>query len=146
MAKILNEFKEFALKGNVMDMAVGVIVGGAFGKIVTSVVSDVIMPPLAMLLGNVNFADMKWVLKPGTPEVVDKSGNVVVEAVEAISLNYGAFVQNCIDFLVIAICIFFMVKGINRLSRKKKEAPQPAEPSAEEKLLTEIRDLLKEKK
>ncbi len=146
MAKILNEFKEFALKGNVMDMAVGVIVGGAFGKIVTSVVSDVIMPPLAMLLGNVNFADMKWVLKPGTPEVVDKSGNVVVEAVEAISLNYGAFVQNCIDFLVIAICIFFMVKGINRLSRKKKEEPQPTEPSAEEKLLTEIRDLLKEKK
>ena len=147
MAKFIQEFKEFALKGNVMDMAVGVIIGGAFGKIVSSLVADVIMPPIAWMLGGANFADMKWVLKDGIPEKLNEAGEVVEEAVEAITLNYGLFIQNIVDFIIIALCIFLMVKGINKLHKKKDEpAPAAPEPSAEEKLLTEIRDLLKEKK
>ena len=147
MGKFVQEFKEFALKGNVMDMAVGVIIGGAFGKIVSSLVADVIMPPIAWALGGASFADMKWVLKEGIPEKVNAAGEVVEEAVEAITLNYGMFIQNIVDFLIIALCIFLMVKGINKLSKKKAEEPAPEpEPTAEEKLLTEIRDLLKEKK
>ncbi len=147
MAKFIQEFKEFALKGNVMDMAVGVIIGGAFGKIVSSLVADVIMPPIAWALGGASFADMKWVLKEGIPEKVNAAGEVVEEAVEAITLNYGMFIQNIVDFLIIALCIFLMVKGINKLSKKKAEEPAPEpEPTAEEKLLTEIRDLLKKKK
>ena len=148
MAKFVKEFKEFALKGNVMDMAVGVIIGGAFGKIVSSLVADIIMPPIAALFGGASFADMKWELKPGVPEVTDPTtGEVVKEAVEAISLNYGMFIQNIVDFLIIALCIFFMIKAVNKLSRKKAEEPAPdPEPTAEEKLLTEIRDLLKDKK
>ena len=147
MAKFIQEFKEFALKGNVMDMAVGVIIGGAFGKIVSSLVADVIMPPIAWALGGASFADMKWVLKEGIPEKVNAAGEVVEEAVEAITLNYGMFIQNIVDFLIIALCIFLMVKGINKLSKKKAEEPAPEpEPTAEEKLLTEIRALLKEKK
>ena len=146
MAKFIEEFKEFALKGNVMDMAVGVIIGGAFGKIVTSFVSDVLMPPIGVLLGGADFTDMKATIKEA---IVNEAG----EAVEAVTLNYGAFIQNVVDFLIIAICIFLMVKGINKLTtlRKKKEEaaaaePAPApEPSAEEKLLTEIRDLLAKK-
>lgn len=144
MAKFVQEFKEFALKGNVMDMAVGVIIGGAFGKIVSSLVADVIMPPIAALFGGASFADMKWELKPGEPEQVNAAGEVVKEAVEAITLNYGMFIQNIVDFLIIALCIFLMIKGINKLSRKKAEEPEPdPEPTAEEKLLAEIRDLLK---
>ena len=149
----LKEFKEFAVKGNVMDMAVGVIIGGAFGKIVTSLVNDIIMPPIAALMGNVNFADLNIKLKdaiPAVEEVKDEAGNVVVqavEAVEAVTWNYGAFIQNVIDFLIVALCIFFMIKGMNKLNRKKAEEPAPEpEPSAEEKLLTEIRDLLKKEK
>lgn len=147
MAKFIQEFKEFALKGNVVDMAVGVIIGGAFGKIVSSLVADIIMPPIAWLLGGASFADMKCVLRPGIEEQLNEAGEVIVEAVEPITLNYGLFIQNIVDFLIIALCIFFMIKGINKLSKKKAEEPAPApEPSAEEKLLTEIRDLLKEKK
>lgn len=149
----IKEFKEFAVKGNVMDMAVGVIIGGAFGKIVTSLVNDIIMPPIAALMGNVNFAHLNIKLKdaiPAVEEVKDEAGNVIVaaqEAVEAVTFNYGAFIQNIIDFLIVALCIFFMIKGMNKLNRKKAEEPAPEpEPSAEEKLLTEIRDLLKEKK
>ena len=150
MAKFIDEFKEFALKGNVMDMAVGVIIGGAFGKIVTSFVSDVLMPPLGVLLGGADFTDLKLTLKDGVPAQLDEAGNEVVAAVEAVTLNYGAFIQNIVDFLIIAICIFMMVKGINKLSslkkKKEEEAPAPApEPSAEEKLLIEIRDLLAKK-
>lgn len=134
----LKEFKEFALKGNVMDMAVGVIIGGAFGKIVTSLVNDILMPPIGMVLGNTSFSDLKIPL--GTP----------AEGAEPAYWNYGAFIQQCVDFLILAFCIFLMVKVMNRLIRKKEEAPAtpaPApEPSAEEKLLTEIRDLLKERK
>ena len=145
MAKIIQEFKEFALKGNVMDMAVGVIIGGAFGKIVTSFVSDVLMPPIGVLLGGVDFNDLKVTLKD---EIVE-AGEVIQEAV---TLNYGTFIQNVVDFLIIAICVFIMIKGINKLSNLKKKEEVPAEPepepapTKEEVLLTEIRDLLKEKK
>lgn len=155
MAKIIDEFKAFALKGNVVDMAVGVIIGGAFGKIVSSVVADLIMPLIAVI-GGVNTSDLKVVLKPGVDAKLDESGAVVTEAVAAVTWNYGTFLQNVIDFLIIAICLFFIIKAITKLSSlKKKEeeaaaaAPEPApepEPTKEEILLTEIRDLLKEKK
>ncbi len=140
MAKtgLIQEFKEFAFKGNVIDMAVGVIIGGAFGKIVSSLVADVIMPPIAALMGDTNFADLKYVLKEA---VVDAEG---VETVAAVAINYGSFIQTIVDFLIIAICIFFAIKGLN--SMKKKEAAveeAPAAPSNEEVLLAEIRDLLK---
>jgi large conductance mechanosensitive channel len=138
----IQDFKAFALKGNVVDMAVGVIIGGAFGKIVTSVVNNIIMPPIGVLTGGVDFTDLKFTIK----EAVVEGENVVSEAV---TLNYGQFIQDVVDFLIIAFCIFLMIKGIAKLSRKKEEAPAaPApepEPSAEEKLLTEIRDLLKNK-
>ena len=139
----IQDFKAFALKGNVVDMAVGVIIGGAFGKIVTSVVNNIIMPPIGVLTGGVDFTDLKVTLK----EAVMDGENVVSEAV---TLNYGQFIQDVVDFLIIAFCIFLMIKGISALTRKKKAeddaapAPEP-EPSAEEKLLTEIRDLLKNK-
>ena len=127
----IKEFKEFAVKGNVMDMAVGVIIGGAFGKIVSSLVDDVLMPAIGMLTGNVDFNGL--VCKIG-----DGEGAAV--------LKYGTFIQNVIDFLIIALCIFLMIKGMNKLTAKKEEEPAPApEPSAEEKLLGEIRDLLKDK-
>ena len=132
----IQDFKAFALKGNVVDMAVGVIIGGAFGKIVTSVVNNIIMPPIGVLTGGVDFTDLKFIIKEAEGEA------------EAVTLNYGQFIQDVVDFLIIAFCIFLMVKGIAALSRKKEEEkaaePAPApEPSAEEKLLTEIRDLLK---
>ncbi len=136
----IQDFKAFALKGNVIDMAVGVIIGGAFGKIVTSLVNNIIMPPIGFITGGVDFTDLKVTLK----DAVVEGENVVSEAV---TLNYGQFIQDVVDFLIIAFCIFLMIKGIAKLSRKKEEAPaEPApepEPSAEEKLLTEIRDLLK---
>lgn len=146
----LQEFKAFAMKGNVVDMAVGVIIGGAFGKIVTSVVNDLIMPVIGMLVGGVNFTDLKLTMKDAVPEQVNEAGEVLKEAVPAVTLNYGNFMQQTFDFLIIAFCIFLMIKGIARLTQKKEEpkpaAPAPApEPSAEEKLLTEIRDLLKKK-
>ena len=138
----IQDFKAFALKGNVVDMAVGVIIGGAFGKIVTSIVNNIIMPPIGFVTGGVDFTDMKVTLKEAVVE-----GETVVS--EAVTLNYGQFIQDVVDFLIIAFCIFLMIKGIAKLSRKKEEAPaEPApepEPSAEEKLLTEIRDLLKNK-
>jgi large conductance mechanosensitive channel len=142
----LKEFKEFAVKGNVMDMAVGVIIGGAFGKIVTSVVNDIIMPPVGLLIGGVDFSDMKLTLKQA---VLDAAGAVVTPAV---TWNYGAFVQQVVDFTILAFCVFLMVKLMNRLTKKPAPAPAPApapeppKPSNEEVLLAEIRDLLKEKK
>ena len=142
----LKEFKEFAVKGNVMDMAVGVIIGGAFGKIVTSMVNDIIMPPIGLLVGGVDFTDMKITLKQ---QVLDAAGEVLSPAV---TWNYGAFVQQVVDFTILAFCVFLMVKVMNTINKKKKEEPAPApapapapEPSAEEKLLAEIRDLLKNK-
>ena len=142
----LNEFKAFALKGNVMDMAVGVIIGGAFGKIVTSLVNDVIMPPIGLIVGGVDFSDLKLTLKQ---QVLDAAGEVLTPAV---TWNYGAFLQQVVDFTILAFCVFMMVKMMNRLTIKKKEeesAPAPApepEPTKEELLLAEIRDLLKERK
>ena len=140
----ISEFKEFAMNGNVMDMAVGVIIGGAFGKIVTSLVSDVLMPLIGKLTGGINFTDLFINLGEG-------SYKTLAEAKEAGAavFAYGQFIQNIIDFLIVALCIFLMIKGMNKLSRKKEE-PAPAEPEApkgptQEELLAEIRDLLKKK-
>lgn len=139
MKKFLNEFKEFAMRGNVVDMAVGVIIGGAFGKIVTSLVNDIIMPPIGFLLGGVNFKDLS--IKLG--EKLSEDGKTM----EAVTVNYGNFIQQTVDFLIIAFCIFLLVKAVMKLTKKNEEEPAPAkpEPTAEEKLLTEIRDLLKNK-
>ncbi len=129
---MFKEFKEFAVKGNVVDMAVGIIIGAAFGKIVSSVVADVIMPPIGVLLGGVDFSDLAIVLKAAADQA------------PAVTLNYGKFIQTIIDFVIIALAIFILVKGINTLKRKEEEAP--AEPPRQEVLLTEIRDLLKQQK
>lgn len=152
MAKnsFLQDFKAFAMKGNVVDMAVGVIIGGAFGKIVTSVVNDIIMPVIGMLVGGVNFTDLKITLKEGVAEQLNEAGEVVQAAVPAVTLNYGNFLQQTFDFLIIAFSIFLFISLIKKVTEKEKaeEVPAPApapEPSAEEKLLTEIRDLLKSK-
>jgi large conductance mechanosensitive channel len=142
-SNFIQEFKAFAMKGNVVDMAVGVIIGGAFGKIVSSVVADVVMPPLGLLIGGVNFTDLKLTLKDAVP------ATETTEAVEAVTLNYGNFLQNVFDFLIIALAIFLLIKGITKLTTKKQAeepAPEPPAPSKEEVLLTEIRDLLKEQK
>lgn len=137
--KIIQEFKEFAIKGNVVDMAVGIIIGAAFGKIVTSLVNDVIMPPIGMIIGGVNFNGLRLVLKSAT---VDAAGVASPE----VAINYGAFIQVLFDFIIVAFCIFMMIKGLNSLKKKKEEAPAaPPAPTKEEVLLTEIRDLLKNK-
>lgn len=134
---MLAEFKKFAVKGNVVDMAVGIIIGAAFGKIVTALVGGVIMPPIGLILGGVDFADLAYVLKAATEEL------------PAVTINYGAFIQTVIDFLIIAFSVFMVVKGMNNLKRKEVEAPAapapPPAPSKEEVLLAEIRDLLKNK-
>lgn len=140
MASFKQEFKEFALRGNVMDMAVGIIIGGAFGKIVTSLVDDILMPIIGLFTGGINFTELKWVIKPAE---LDAAGE---EIVAATTLNYGLFIQNVIDFLIIALVIFMMIRAINSLRRKHKEPEAPApEPSDEVKLLTEIRNLLDKK-
>lgn len=140
MAKLLKEFKEFAMRGNVVDMAVGVVIGAAFGKIVTSLVNDVIMPLVGVATGGMNFTEFKFVLK----EAVMDGAEVITPEV---TLNWGTWVQTIVDFLIVAFCIFIMVKFINNLRRSKKAeeaaAPAVAEPTKEEVLLTEIRDLLK---
>ncbi|WP_421682486.1 large-conductance mechanosensitive channel protein MscL [Stutzerimonas urumqiensis] len=129
---LLNEFKAFAVRGNVVDMAVGIIIGAAFGKIVSSFVGDVIMPPVGLLIGGVDFTNLAVVLKPAVGEV------------PAVTLNYGKFIQTVIDFIIMAFAIFLGVKAVNRLKRKEAVAPSaPPAPSKEELLLTEIRDLLK---
>lgn len=133
----MKEFKEFAMKGNVIDLAVAVIIGGAFGKIVSSFVNDILMPPLGLLLGNVDFKDLKLIMKAGE------------EGVAPVTWNYGMFIQNVIDFVIIAFVIFMMLRMVTKVQNlKAKEpepeaAPAPPEPTNEEKLLTEIRDLLK---
>ena len=139
---VVKELKDFMTRGNVVDMAVGVIIGGAFGKIVSSLVSDVIMPPIGVLLSGVNFVDLKFVIRQ---EVVDAAGEVI----PAVAINYGTFVQSLIDFVIISVVIFFAIKSINMLHKKKEATPAPETPPApskEEQLLTEIRDLLKDKK
>lgn len=154
------EFKEFALKGNVMDMAVGVIIGGAFGKIVSSLVNDILMPPIGALLGNTDFSQLRIDISKvrditssavqSVEGMVTKGDAAQAAAAEPIYWNYGAFIQQCVDFTILALCVFLMVKLMNRLMKKKEEAPAPAPeppaPTKEELLLTEIRDLLKEQK
>ena len=117
----MTEFKQFAVKGNAIDMAVGVIIGGAFGKIVTSIVNDIIMPPIGWLIGGVDFKDLKWVMKEAVPEQLDEAGNVVQKAVAEVTLNYGAFIQQVVDFAILALCVFMIVKLVNKLSNLKKK-------------------------
>ncbi len=144
--KVFKEFRSFAIKGNVLDLAVAVIIGAAFGKIVSSLVTDIIMPPLGFIIGNVDFRDLKWIIQEGAPAVMN-GDTVVSPAIQEVTLNYGMFVQNIFDFLIIAFAVFMVVKGANRLKKKEEEAPaEPSKPSNEEVLLAEIRDLLKEKK
>ena len=129
---MMSEFKSFAMRGNVIDMAVGIVIGGAFGKIVSSFVSDVLMPPIGLMMGGVDFGDLAVTLQ-------EASGDVA-----AVTLNYGSFIQTVVDFLIIAFAIFMVVKAMNNLKKKEEEAPAaPPKPSAEEVLLTEIRDALK---
>jgi large conductance mechanosensitive channel len=131
---IMKEFKEFAVKGNAVDMAVGIVIGAAFGKIISSLVADVVMPPIGMLVGGVDFTKLAITLK-------EKVGDV-----PAVTLNYGSFIQTVVDFTIIAFAIFMVVKLINKLKKQEKAAPAPPpEPTKEELLLTEIRDLLKVK-
>jgi large conductance mechanosensitive channel len=129
---MMSEFRDFAMRGNVVDMAVGIVIGGAFGKIVSSFVNDVLMPPIGMALGGVDFADLAMILK-------EASGDVA-----AVTLNYGSFIQTVIDFIIIAFAIFMVIRTMNNLKKKEEAKPAtPPKPSAEETLLTEIRDLLK---
>jgi large conductance mechanosensitive channel len=129
---MMSEFKQFAMRGNVVDMAVGIVMGGAFGKIVSSFVADVLMPPIGIVLGGVDFSDLAVTLKAAS------------EGTDAVLLRYGAFVQTVVDFLIIAFAIFLVVKAMNSVQKKQEEAPPPPpKPSKEEELLTEIRDALK---
>jgi large conductance mechanosensitive channel len=135
---VVKEFKEFAMRGSVVDLAVGIIIGGAFGKIVSSFVADVLMPPIGLAIGGVNFSDLSIVIK----EAMMEANEVVVPAV---TINYGSFFQTVIDFIIIAFSIFLVVKAMNSLKKKEAAAPPPPPPgpTKEEQLLTEIRDLLK---
>ena len=129
---MMSEFKSFAMRGNVVDMAVGIVIGGAFGKIVSSFVNDVLMPPIGMMMGGVDFSELSVVLKAAAGEA------------EAVTLNYGAFIQTVVDFVIIAFAIFMVIKAMNSMKKKEEEAPaEPPKPSAEVELLTEIRDSLK---
>ena len=146
MGKFIQDFKAFALKGNVIDMAVGVIVGGAFGKIVSSLVDDIIMPVITICTGNTGFENMKYVIHHAEPA----DAALGKAAVEEVAINYGMFIQNIVDFLIIALSIFVALRVTMKFMKKEKEveaAPAPApDPTTEEKLLTEIRDLLKDRK
>ena len=140
---IFKEFKEFAMKGNVIDMAVGVIIGAAFGKIVSSLVDDIIMPLIGVATGGMNFTDYKWVIQKA---VIDGATQEVLTP--EVTVNWGTWVQTIVDFIIVAFCIFIAIKAINKFKREQAAAPAPAPaptPTKEEELLTEIRDLLKEK-
>ena len=140
---MLREFKEFAMRGNVVDMAVGIIIGAAFGTIVSSLVKDVIMPPIGLLLGKVDFSNLYWVLKEGAAAAPYQSLAAAQEA-GAVTLNYGLFINTIINFVIVAFAIFMLIRSLNKMKRKAEEAPAaPPAPSAQEVLLTEIRDLLK---
>ncbi len=140
---MLKEFKEFAVKGNVVDMAVGIIIGAAFGTIVQSLVNDVIMPPIGLLLGNVDFSNLFLTIKEGAAAGPYASLAMAKEA-GAVTVNYGAFINTVVSFLIVAFCVFLLVKGVNNLKKKEEAAPSaPPAPSAQEKLLGEIRDLLR---
>jgi large conductance mechanosensitive channel len=131
---MMTEFKKFAMRGNVVDLAVGVVIGGAFGKIVTSLVNDVIMPPIGVLIGGVDFSDLSLTIKQASAETA------------AVTINYGSFIQTILNFIIIAFAIFMVVKGMNKMQAKEEEKPaEPAKPSKEEELLTQIRDALQNK-
>lgn len=136
--KILDEFKAFAIRGNVIDLAVGIIIGAAFGKIVSSLVNDLIMPPIGLLLGGMNFTDIHITMRDAIIDPV--TGKILKEAV---NLKIGSFIQSLVDFLIIAFSIFMIVKVVTKLDRKKTETPAPPAPTKDQELLTEIRDLLK---
>ena len=141
MGKFIEYFKAFALKGNVVDMAVGVIVGGAFGKIVSSLVNDIIMPVISLVTGGSGYENLKYVIKEGVP-----AGEDGVAAVEEVAINYGTFIMNIVDFFIIAFSIFVAIRVMMKFKKKVEEEPAPAPaPSKEEQLLTEIRDILKQK-
>ncbi len=136
MMSMLQEFKAFAMRGNVMDMAVGIVIGAAFGKIVTSLVSDIIMPPIGWITGGIDFSTMKWVIKPA-----DESNPA--HKIAEVAISYGSFINTIITFVIIASAIFMVIKMMNRMQKKQEDAPAP--PPADVALLTEIRDLLKSK-
>ena len=135
---MVKEFKEFAVKGNMVDLAVGIIIGGAFGKVISSIVSDILMPPLGYLIGGINFTDIKIHLKAPALDLAGK-------AAQEVTINIGNFIQSMVDFSIIAFAVFLMVKAINKMHKAEAAAPAPPTPSAQEVLLTEIRDLLKKK-
>ena len=140
---MLKEFKEFAVKGNMLDMAVGIIIGAGFGKIISSLVNDILMPPLGLLLGRVDFTQLKAVLQKGSDAVMD-GATIIQPAVKQVSINYGTFIQTVIDFIIVAFCIFLVIKAMNNLKKKEEAAPAaPAAPPEDIVLLKEIRDLLK---
>jgi len=143
---ILKEFKSFAMRGNVLDLAIAVIIGGAFGKIITSFVNDVLMPPIGLLLGNMDFSNLRIILKHGS-DVVMLGDAVVTPAVAEVSIRYGTFANTILDFVIVAFSIFMVIKASNKMKKKEEAAPAaPPVPTSEEVLLTEIRDILKEKK
>ncbi len=151
MAKFWDDFKAFAIKGNVVDMAIGVIIGGAFGKIVTSLVSDILMPFIGVITGGVNFTDWKFTLVKAVQEQVDAAGTVIQAAKPAVTVNYGNFIQVVFDFLIIALCIFVVIRGISKMkgNKEKEKEAAPAAPAPKPDdvvLLEEIRDLLKNQK
>lgn len=137
----IKEFKEFAIRGNLVDTAVAFVMGASFGKIVSSFVDGIIMPMVGMLTGGVDFNEKKWILKDAIPEVKDAAGKVVEKAILEVSVKYGSFFTNLIDFIIVAFAVFMVIKAINKM--KKKEVEAPAEPSSTDKLLIEIRDSLK---
>ena len=136
---MLKEFKEFAMRGNVLDMAIGIIIGGAFGKIISSFVADILMPPIGKLIGNVDFTDLFLNISEGTYETLDAA-----KEAGAVTINYGVWLNSVIDFVIVAFAIFLLIKQVNRFKKKEEEAPAaPPAPSKEEMLLGEIRDILK---
>ncbi|HMC97070.1 MAG TPA: large-conductance mechanosensitive channel protein MscL [Flavobacteriales bacterium] len=139
---MMKEFKEFAMRGNLVDTAVAFVMGAAFGKIVTAFTQGIVMPFVSLLTGGVRFEDWKWVLKAGVPEVKDAAGAVTTAAVPEVAVTYGTFITVTIDFIIVAFAVFMIVKAINKM-KKAEPAPAPAGPTNEEKLLMEIRDALR---
>jgi large conductance mechanosensitive channel len=139
----IKEFKEFAIRGNLVDTAVAFVMGASFGKIVSSFVDGMVMPMVGMLTGGVDFNDKKWVLKEAIPEVKDAAGKVVEKAILEVSVKYGSFLTNLIDFIIVAFAVFMVIKAINKIKKKEEAAPAPAAPSSTDQLLMEIRDSLK---
>ncbi len=140
----IKEFKDFAMRGNLIDFAVGVVVGGAFGKVTSAFVDGIVMPVIGKIIGGQDFSDLKFKIQEGTKSVVDSSGNVISKEVPEVYIKYGEFITTVIDFIAVAFAMFLVIKAMNKLKNKEAEAPAaPPAPSKEESLLTEIRDLLK---